>query len=150
MDVPGTVHGPVFATPDEVESAFYEALEQGDVDALMRTWADDEEIVCIASGGSRQVGVHAVRAAWQQLLAGGAVAVRPLRLHVMQSMMSSVHSLLEQRTAVQRPGLAPVTCYATNVYHKGPAGWRLVLHHASPAADQEQAALLRQAPDILH
>jgi len=27
---------------------------------------------------------------------------------------------------------------ATNVYHKGPNGWKIVMHHASPAMDAEE------------
>ena len=41
----------MFATPEEAEHAFYEALEQGDTVRLMQVWADDEEVVCIHPGG---------------------------------------------------------------------------------------------------
>ena len=48
------------------------AFEAKDVDAMMATWADDEEIVCVHPGGARMVGYDAVRAGWEQLFAGDA------------------------------------------------------------------------------
>ena len=34
-------------SPDDVEAALYEALQRGDIEALMAVWADDDEIVCV-------------------------------------------------------------------------------------------------------
>ena len=42
--------------PEEAETAFYEALEKGDLEAMMAIWADDEEVVCIHPGGQRLTG----------------------------------------------------------------------------------------------
>ena len=33
-------------TADDVEAAFYEALQRGDIDALMACWADEDEVFC--------------------------------------------------------------------------------------------------------
>ena len=57
----------MFATPEEAEHAFYEALEQADSVRLMQIWADDEEVVCIHPGGLRIVGHSAVQESWQQV-----------------------------------------------------------------------------------
>lgn len=143
-------HPPLFATPDEVEQAFYDALEQGNLDLLMQTWADDEEIVCIHPGGSRLVGLHAVKASWRAILDNGPVPIRPMRVHTLQSMMSSVHTLIEQWTVPTREGLRTVQGYATHVFHKGPTGWHLVLHHASPAPHDAGLVSVHDIPDLLH
>ncbi|AFK63524.1 hypothetical protein TKWG_18280 [Advenella kashmirensis WT001] len=66
----------VFASPEEVEQAFYEALRLGDVMRVMHTWADDEETVCIHPGGERLTGTSAIQASWQELLNSG-----PLHIH---------------------------------------------------------------------
>ena len=52
--------------------AFYQAFEAKDLDAMMATWAEDEEIVCVHPGGTRLVGYDAVRPGWEQLFAGDA------------------------------------------------------------------------------
>ena len=140
----------MFSTPDEVENAFYEALEQGDIERLMEAWADDEDVICVHPGGSRLIGVHAVRAAWSEILADSAVPMRVLRRHIVQGLMDAVHTVVEQITLDTHEGPRTVSFYATNVYHKGPSGWRMVLHHASQAPDDATDTYGLDAPDILH
>jgi len=140
----------MFATADEAELAFYDALEQGDLTRLMLVWADDEEVACIHPGGMRVVGHSAVRESWQEILANGPLILRPMRTLAMQSMMCSVHTLVEQVTVQSREGPQFANCYATNVYHKGPAGWKLVLHHASTAPTEAGLLDLHDLPDLLH
>ena len=53
---------PLFTSPEAVSQAFYEALEAGDIEAMMAVWADDEEVVCVHPGGPRLTGFDAVRA----------------------------------------------------------------------------------------
>ncbi|HAT32106.1 MAG TPA: DUF4440 domain-containing protein [Janthinobacterium sp.] len=114
----------------EVETAFYDALNRADIDALMALWADDEEIVCIHPGAPRLIGHVAIRDSWQTLLAGGGLHIMPTQLHETHNLMSSVHTVIEGVSAVE--GRA-AHLLATNVYVKTPRGWRIVLHHASVA-----------------
>ena len=130
------------ATPEAVETAFYEALEAGDVDTLMEVWSEDEEIVCIHPGGPRLVGHRAIAASWREILSNGPITVRPTDPEVMQASLVSVHSVLsrvmayvrtEGETAGAEPGTRAMTInmLVTHVFFKGTQGWRMVLHHAS-------------------
>ncbi len=140
----------MFATPEEAEHAFYEALDQADAVRVMQVWAEDEEIVCIHPGGLRIVGHLGILESFQQLLALGAMQIRPLRPLVMLSMMCAVHVLVEQVAVRTREGMQFANYYATNVYHKGPSGWRMVLHHASSAPTEAGVLDLHDVPDMLH
>jgi ketosteroid isomerase-like protein len=140
----------MFATPQETEDAFYEALEHADLNRLMQVWADDEEIVCIHPGGLRIVGQKAVQESWQAILAAGPLHVHPVRPVVMQSMGSAVHILVEQIGSPAGSHEGYVSCYATNIYHKGPTGWRMVMHHASAAPAEAGLLDLHDVPDMLH
>ncbi len=140
----------LFATPDEAEQAFYEALEQGDLTQLMAVWADDEEIVCIHPGSARLIGRERVQESWQQIFNTAPVPIQPTRLHAVQNMMSTTHTVVEQLVVETQQGQQLVNCYATNVFHKGPTGWRLVLHHSSQAPDDLGPADQQDIPDILH
>ena len=84
-------------TADDVEDAFYRALQEGDIDKLMACWADDDDIVCIHPGGPRVVGATAIRATFEAMFAnGGAVRAWPERVRKTESMASSVHNVLER------------------------------------------------------
>ncbi|MES2152115.1 MAG: nuclear transport factor 2 family protein [Pseudomonadota bacterium] len=114
----------------EVETAFYEALNRADVEALMLLWADDEDIVCIHPGGPRLHGHAAIQASWEAILERGGLQIRPSQLHETHNLMSSVHTVVE---GVTSNGDEPAHLVATNVYIKTPQGWRIVLHHVSVA-----------------
>ena len=140
----------MFATSEEAELAFYDALERADLARLMQIWSDEEEIVCVHPGGLRLVGLHAVKEAWQEILSNGGLHIRPSCTVVLHSMMSATHTLVEQVTVQGTDAPEVAYCYATNVSHKGPTGWRLVMHHASAAPSEAGRHDVHDAPGLLH
>lgn len=145
-----TLHAALGGTPDDVEAAFYEALQTGDIEKLMACWADEDDIACIHPGGPRLLGVRAIRAAFEALFShGGAVRVQPEQIRRVDSLASAVHHVLESVELIGAQGLAKAHVLATNVYHRTPQGWRLVVHHASPGT-AEDAAHVSQGAQVLH
>jgi ketosteroid isomerase-like protein len=136
----------LFATPQDVEAAFYEALERCDIDAMMAVWAEDEEVVCVHPGGPRLVGYTLIREAWQHVFANGAkLRVRLSQQTAVTTPFAMVSTLLEHIATVDNEHLsAPVA--ATNIYVRGALGWRMVAHHASPVPPDS----VGEAPRILH
>lgn len=121
-------------TPADTEAAFYDALSRADLEALMALWADDDEVVCIHPGGPRLIGHAAIRESWQAIFEQGGVHIYPVQLHVMQNLMASTHSVLEQiRDSAGQQQQQDLHIVATNVYIKTPLGWRIAVHHASVA-----------------
>ena len=145
-----TMHATLGGTPDEIETAFYEALRSGDLEKLMACWADEDDIVCIHPGGPRLVGAGAIRAAFDAMFShGGAIQAKPEHIRRVDSLASAVHSILERVEILSPDGPVQATVLATNVYHKTAQGWRMVVHHTSPgtlgSADAQQ-----HAPQTLH
>lgn len=137
-------------TPDEVEAAFYEALQSADIEKLMACWADEDEIVCIHPGGPRVVGALAIRAAFDAIFGHeGSIQVQAESIRRITSMASAVHNVLERIEVMTGEGPAHAYVLATNVYHQTPQGWRLVVHHASPGT-QDQVQEINQAAQVLH
>lgn len=131
---------PLHSTPEDIEKAFYEALEAGDLEALMELWADDEQVVCIHPGGPRVEGYHDVRESWREILTAGALQIRAVPVHRMVGGVLAVHNVIEQVVMSGSVGQAQVIqVNATNVFHNGPTGWKLVMHHASPALDGDES-----------
>jgi uncharacterized protein (TIGR02246 family) len=144
----------IFPTAQDAENAFYEALERSDLEAMMAVWSEDEDIVCVHPAGQRLAGQEQVREAWRQMFAGGpGLRVQITQQVVVSGMMVAVHSVHENITVAgeQRPRPPMV---ATNVYLRTPAGWRMVVHHASPAPAQAGDAPAADAapakPKTLH
>jgi ketosteroid isomerase-like protein len=130
---------PIFPTPQDAEAAFYEALERADLEAMMAVWADDEEIVCIHPGGPRLIGYAAIREAWRRIFDGGArLRVRLSHPTSVQGPLAALNTVLEH-IAVRDDESVRAPVVASNVYVRGPLGWRMVLHHASPAPPETAA-----------
>lgn len=145
-----TMHATLGGTPDEIEAAFYEALQAGDLEKLMACWADEDDIVCIHPGGPRLVGAGAIRAAFDAMFAhGGSIQAKPEHIRRVDSLASAVHSILERVEVLSEEGPLQATVLATNVYHKTPQGWRMVVHHTSPGTLGEADAQ-QHAPQTLH
>ena len=136
-------------TPDDIEAAFYEALQTGDIDKLMACWADEDEIVCIHPGGPRVIGAGAIRATFESMFAHGTIRAWPERVRKTESLASAVHNLLERVEVASDEGPKNAWVVATNVYLKTAQGWRMVAHHASPgtATEVQEAAASSQ---VLH
>jgi ketosteroid isomerase-like protein len=135
---------------DDIEAAFYDALQRGDIEKLMACWADEDEIFCIHPGGPRVVGATAIRATFEAMFAdGGAVRAWPERVRKTAAIGASVHNVLERVEVLAAGGPATAWVIATNVYHRTAQGWRLVAHHASPGTTSEIQEV-SDAPAVLH
>ncbi len=141
----------LFPTPDDAESAFYEAFERADLAAMMVVWAEGEDVVCVHPSGPRLAGFEAVRDSWMQIFTSGMkLTVRVTESHRLDGPSVSVRSVVESITA---PGseASPQLVNATNVYVLTEAGWRIAMHHASPpeegsGAEEDEA----EHPHTLH
>jgi ketosteroid isomerase-like protein len=139
----------IFPTAQDAENAFYEAFQRGDLDGMMAVWAEDEDIICVHPGGPRLCGQDQVRASWAQIFAGDARArVEVTEQVAVTGMMIAVHSVHERFVVDGSP--SPVPILATNVYLRAAAGWRMIVHHASPLPGQPQAAPHDAPPQVLH
>ena len=134
---------------DDIEAAFYDALQHGEVDRLMDCWADEDDIVCVHPGGPRLVGPVAIRAAFDAMFANGTIQASPQHLRRVESVASAVHSLVERIEVMTPEGPRHAYVVATNVFHKTAQGWRMVVHHASPGTEQAAEAST-EAAQVLH
>lgn len=137
------------SSPEDIELAFYEALQHADIDRLMACWADEEEIVCVHPGGPRLVGHAAVRAAFEAVFASGNVKAHVEKVRRMEAGACSVHSVIERVEVMGNDGPQTAWVVATNVYVKTIHGWRLVAHHASAGTATEPIDVITEPP-VLH
>ncbi len=130
-----------FPTPEAAELAFYSAIENADLDAMMNVWLANESSVCIHPLGPRLQGPVQIRASWRQILGSG------IRLRFQ---ISAVHRVVqgdvairyvqENITIVNAEKQATQPSITTNIYRQFPQGWRMILHHASPSPVPDSAS----------
>ena len=142
-----------FPTPQDAEAAFYDALERADLEAMMEVWSEDEEVSCIHPGGPRVAGIVQVRETWTQMFKSGQrLQVQLSDQVIVSGMLFAVHSLHEN--ILVRSGHGEGTrsiVVATNVYQRSGSGWRMLLHHGSPAsAPVVRREAPTEAPKVLH
>ena len=134
---------------DDIEAAFYEALQNGDLEKLMACWADEDDIVCVHPGGGRVVGAAAIRATFDAMFSNGTIRAQAEKVRKVDAMSASVHNVLERIELLTEEGPRHAYVIATNVYHKTAQGWRMVAHHASPGTPREMQEV-SETPPVLH
>jgi len=134
-----------FATPTEAEEAFYLAFNRRNLTAMMAIWLHADHVQCIHPGGPRLQGIEAIRHSWQQIFQQG----EPLQFHIVrhqctQAANLAIHNVSEQIQSKQLNPDASAEVIATNIYELTAEGWRIILHHASPAR------LLKRSATTMH
>lgn len=122
---------------DSLESAFYEAVQAADIDKIMGCWSDEDEVLCVHPGGDRLMGIGAIRASLEALLGHAGVHIQALNVRKIETLATSVHSVLERLQITTPAGVQIAYVIATHVYIHGSAGWRMVARHASPASGDD-------------
>ena len=120
-----------FPTPQDAEDAYYDAIDEQDLEAMMAVWEDSEQSLCLLPMMPAQQGKAAIRQAWEPLL-GGELKLEMAIKHLCWIELDAIaiHLVEEQVQTPGQPGEQAV--YATNIYRKGEAGWRILMHQNSP------------------
>ncbi|EXJ13299.1 YybH family protein [Imhoffiella purpurea] len=120
-----------YETPQAAEDAYYDALESGDVEAMAGVWGADEEVACLLPMTPAAIGPQ-VQRMWRAIFEqGGRFDLQVTHLGWVEGADLAIH-LVEERVVAQPGREVPSPIYATNVFRRGPDGWRLMLHQNSP------------------
>jgi uncharacterized protein (TIGR02246 family) len=121
----------IFTTPQDAEDAYYDAIDEKDLETLMAVWEASDEVLCLLPMMAAQRGKDAIRKQWEPLMQGEVVLdIQTKHLAWIETPDLAIH-LIEE--LVQNPGQntsQPV--YATNIFRRTEQGWRLLMHQNSP------------------
>jgi ketosteroid isomerase-like protein len=115
---------------------FYRCLETLDMACMESIWLREDWVRSVHPGWDVLVGWDAIRGSWERIFASTAwIRITPtdVKIHVLGD--SAVVACTENITTADgdQLGVAVAAAQATSVFVRTPEGWRLVLHHASPA-----------------
>lgn len=127
-----------FETPQDAEDAFYDALESGDAEAMVRVWEGSGDVACLLPMTPLIRGPEVLEM-WRSMFAQGAsFDIQVRHLAWIEGVSLALHLIEERITLPQGPAggrqsqPAP-PLYASNLFRRGPEGWHLVVHQNSPA-----------------
>ena len=139
-----------YATPFEAENAFYDALENLDVDAMMNVWSDDETVVCVLPFSERQHGRDEVLQGWLDYFC----TLEPIKVQLHQPQYThgprlAVHVLYQHAYTASGNHPKP-TLIVTNIYKKTNEEWQMIMHQASPLETNTPSIDIVDSEHVFH
>jgi uncharacterized protein (TIGR02246 family) len=124
-------------TPDqqaviEANSAFYAALNDGDLDAMSDVWFPADWSECVHPGWTALRGWEAVRESWRLIFEGSsrlAVSASDVRVRIIGDV--AWVSCVERIATMDADQIHTSMAQATNLFVRHDGRWRMVVHHAS-------------------
>ena len=116
----------------EANDRFYRAFESLDLAEMDAVWAHRDDVACVHPGWQRLHGWDDVRRSWAAIFQSTSemrFTITDARVEV-RGDLGLVHCT-ENIISDTRGGPSITAILATNVYERGPGGWRIVHHHAS-------------------
>ena len=122
-----------FQSPADVEDAYYDAIDECDLEKMMSTWADTPEAACLLPMQPMHHGSAAIREMWKPML-DPELKVEITVNHLQWSEYGDIAiHLLEELVTLAGTGERQPPIYATNIYRRSDQGWHLLMHLNSPA-----------------
>jgi ketosteroid isomerase-like protein len=120
------------AEVEQANARFYQAFETLDLARMDQVWAHGEHVKCVHPGWPLLVGWEAVRASWEAIFENTA----EMRFTLADVRAAAGGDLgwvtcTENIFSEVRGRLTVTSVLATNVFERGPQGWRMIHHHAS-------------------
>ena len=122
-----------YETPQEAEDAFYDALEEGDLNRVLAVWADTDDISCLLPMYPLIRGHKDVEDVFRHLFSRGqGIALTVTHLDWIKADDIAIHHVEEAIQHVPPGRPPPPPFYGTNIYRKYDGGWRLITHLNAP------------------
>jgi ketosteroid isomerase-like protein len=130
---------------EELNQAFYNAIEAGDLDKMSEIWIDDipgRVAMCVHPGWQMLSGRSEVLRSWALIMAN-----TPYIQFVLTDVQTMVIGDVAILTCAENiltaadtdePGFAAGRVVATNTFLRTGGGWKLWLHHGSPVLQDDE------------
>ena len=121
-----------FESPQDAEDAFYDALDENDLEVMRSVWEVSDDVICLIPMSQALIGSQQVIQGWQPLMRSEIkINVEVRHLHWIETDDLAIH-LVEERITVLGQNQKQSPMYATNIYRKGEKGWRMIVHQNAP------------------
>jgi len=142
----------LFEAAADTLNAYYQAVAEVNIDALMGLWIDEEFVSCICPDGSHLHGLSNIRAGLTAQYELATVSIEPLDIRVYDSLGTVVYAIAEAHRPADQAAV-PAMVFTTYVMVHERGEWRIAHIHASRMPDSaasQFAAKLRRGAGALH
>lgn len=142
----------IFEAAADTLNAYYQAVAEVNIDALMGLWIDEEFVSCIWPDGWHLHGLSNIRSGLSAQFEAEPVSIEPLDIRVYDSLGTVVYAIAEAHRPAD-PAAVPAMVFTTYVMVHERGEWRIAHIHASrmpDAAATQFAAKLRHGAGALH
>ncbi|MGH8781022.1 nuclear transport factor 2 family protein [Paraburkholderia sp.] len=142
----------IFEAAADTLNAYYQAVAEVNIEALMGLWIDEEFVSCICADGSHLHGLDSIRAGLSVQLETARVSIEPLDIRVYDSLGTVVYAIAEAHRPVD-PTATPAMVFTTYVMVHERGEWRIAHIHASAMPNEaasQFAAKMRHGQGPLH
>jgi len=123
-----------YATPQDAEDAFYDALDAGELNQLLSVWAESDDIRCLLPMHPLAQTRQGVTEVFTHLLSlGHGVSLAVTHLGWIETDDIAIHFVEEMVQTPPSDTPPPPPFYGTNIYRKDDNGWRLIVHQNAPS-----------------
>ncbi|MBN3836886.1 nuclear transport factor 2 family protein [Burkholderia sp. Ac-20344] len=142
----------LFEAAADTLNAYYQAVADANLDALLGLWIDEDFASCVWADGEHLHGLDQIRSGLANRLSTRPVTIEPLDIRVYDSLGTVVYTIAE---AHQQADLTaePDMVFATYVMIHERGEWRIAHIHASLIPEQaagQFAAKIRHGQGPLH
>lgn len=118
----------------DTNETFYRFLETLDLDGMKGLWLPGDDARCVHPGSGAIRGYDAIIQSWDIVFRNtGWMRVTPTEIELQRLGDLGVVYCSENITAKNEDDVGVALTTATNLYRRTEEGWRMILHHASPA-----------------
>jgi len=121
-----------FAIPQDAEDAFYDAIDECNLETMRTVWGHGEGVLCLLPMAPPHLGHGDVMKLWGQILREEMrVDIQVRHLQWIEAEDFAIH-FVEEQVSVSGQAQQQPPMYATNIYRRGPDGWSMIVHQNSP------------------
>jgi ketosteroid isomerase-like protein len=118
----------------EANERFYGAMNSLDVGEMDRVWMDTTAAVCVHPGREAIFGYEGIRESWVMIFSvTNSMTIVASNERITVAGEVAWVACTEIISMMTEEGLVAAAAQATNIFRRTDTGWRMVVHHASPA-----------------
>ncbi len=133
----------LFEAAADTLNAYYQAVTDANLDALMVLWIDEDFASCISADGAGLLGLEQIRSGHATRLAAQPVTIEPLNIRVYDSLGTVIYTVTELHRYANL-NVEPLLVLATYVMIHERGEWRIAHIHASAVSDQAASQFTNQ------